>query len=147
VAETNGEVAVCPASAFQDLLGRNAAFAERIAVSLARTVVLLTDRLFELAVLEVRFRLYSELLRLARGGEATPDGVIIRDAPTHEKLAGIIGAQREAVTREFSYLTEEGVLRQGKGKREFVIVDLDRLRDMVQKRAGVTATQLVDWPL
>lgn len=145
VAETDGLVAVCPAAAFKALMGRNAAFAEKIAVSLARNVVLLTDRLFELAALEVRFRLYSELLRLARGGETTPKGVIVRNAPTHEQLAAIIGAQREAVTREFSYLTDEGVLK--KTQREIVITDLERLRDMVQKRAGVTATQLVDWPV
>ena len=145
VAETDGDVAVCPADAFQALMRRNAAFAKKIAVMLARNVVLLTDRLFELAALEVRFRLYSELLRLARSGDNTDEGVVIRSAPTHEQLAATIGAQREAVTREISYLSEQGVLK--KRRRQIVIADLDKLRDMVQRRAGVTATQVVDWPV
>jgi CRP/FNR family cyclic AMP-dependent transcriptional regulator len=146
VAESNGEVAVCSADAFKALMGRDAAFAQKIAAMLARTVVLLTDRLFELAALEVRFRLYSELLRLARSGESTADGIVIRNAPTHEQLAATIGAQREAVTREMSYLSdEEGVLK--KARREIVITDVDKLREILQRRAGVTATQVVDWPV
>lgn len=143
VAETDGEVAICPAAAFQALMESDAAFAKGIAIKLARNIVLLTDRLFELAALEVRFRLYSELLRLARTGETTDEGVVVRNAPTHEQLAAIIGAQREAVTREISYLSEEGVLH--KKRREIVITNLEKLRDMVQRRAGVTATQVVDW--
>lgn len=144
IAETDGLVAVCPAPVFQALMRGNAAFAEKIAVSLARNVVLLTDRLFELAALEVRFRLYSELLRLARAGETAPEGAVIRDAPTQDQLAATIGAQREAVSRELSYLADQGVLK--KGHRQLVITNIARLRDMVQKRAGVTATHLVDWP-
>jgi CRP/FNR family transcriptional regulator, cyclic AMP receptor protein len=145
VAETDGEVAICPADAFHALMGRDAAFTKKIAVLLARNVVRLTDRLFELAALEVRFRLYSELMRLARSGEQTAEGVLIRNPPTHEQLAATIGAQREAVTREFSYLSEQGVLN--KRRRELVIADLDKLRDIVQRRAGVMTTQVVDWPV
>jgi CRP/FNR family cyclic AMP-dependent transcriptional regulator len=121
----------------------NARFAEAIAVSLARNVVLLTDRLFELAALEVRFRLYAELLRLARNGEATDGGVLIRDAPTHETLASTIGAQREAVTREMSYLTAENIMVAW--KREVLITDMQRLQEMVRQRAGLTASQIADW--
>ncbi len=136
VAEWSGEL-------FQQTLRRNALFAEAIAVSLARRVALLTDRLFELATLEMRFRVYSELLRLARGGEATDDGVLIRNAPTHEMLAAAIGAQREAVTRELRHLASEGIIRQS--RRELVVLDIDQLRDIVRRRAGLTATQMVDW--
>jgi len=143
VASTAGLVAECPAEAFLSAMRCNAHFAEAVAASLARRVVLLTDRLFELAALEMRFRVYSELLRLARGGEQTPEGVLIRKAPTHEMIAAAIGAQREAVNRELRYLAGEGVIKQN--RREIVVLNMERLREMVQKRAGLTATQVVDW--
>lgn len=143
IAESDGLVAECPADEFCKLMLANAAFAQAIAASLARNVVFMTDRLFELAALEVRFRIYSELLRLTHGGDITDQGVIIRNAPTHEMIAATIGAQREAVTRELRYLASEGVLHQS--KREIVIGDIDRLRQMVERRAGLTATQVLDW--
>jgi CRP/FNR family cyclic AMP-dependent transcriptional regulator len=143
VADTDALIAEWSADTFQEMMRTNARFAEAIAVSLARNVVLLTDRLFELAALEVRFRLYAELLRLARNGEATDGGVLIRDAPTHETLASTIGAQREAVTREMSYLTAENIMVAW--KREVLITDMQRLQEMVRQRAGLTASQIADW--
>jgi CRP-like cAMP-binding protein len=143
IAEETGLLACCPGPAFLALMRRNAGLAEAVAASLARNVVLLTDRLFELAALEMRFRLYSELLRLARDGVCTEEGVQIRNAPTHDMLGAAIGAQREAVNRELQVLSAEGILRRR--RREIVITDIDRLRDMVKRRAGLTATQVVDW--
>jgi CRP-like cAMP-binding protein len=143
VADGEGLLAECPAAEFLDLMQNQPGFARAIAASLARTVVLLTDRLFELAALEVRFRVYAELLRLARSGECVDGGVLIRDAPTHEMIAAAIGAQREAVTRELRHLAGEGIVRQR--RREITITDPDRLKQMVRRRAGVTSTQLDDW--
>lgn len=143
IAETEALIAEWSAETFQETMRTNARFAEAIAVSLARNVVLLTDRLFELAALEVRFRLYAELLRLAQSAETTENGVLIREAPTHEMLASTIGAQREAVTREMSFLTTESIVVAS--KREILITDIQRLQDMVRARAGVTASQVVDW--
>jgi CRP-like cAMP-binding protein len=99
-AEADGLLAECSQQAFLALMARNGVFATAVAAHLARTVVALTDRVFELAALEMRFRLYAELLRLASGGEQTDGGILIREAPTHEAIAAAIGAQREAVTRE-----------------------------------------------
>jgi CRP/FNR family transcriptional regulator, cyclic AMP receptor protein len=142
-AETDGLIGECTAAAFRELMNRNAEFASAMAASLARNVVLLTDRLFELAALEMRFRVYAELLRLARSGETTAEGIMIRGAPTHELIAAAIGAQREQVTKELRTLAAEGLIRQG--RREILITDMEKLRTMVQRRAGVTATHVVDW--
>lgn len=144
-AETDGLLAECPAEAFLALIARNGAFATAVAAHLARTVVSLTDRVFELAALEVRFRIYAELLRLASAGEQTSEGLLIRNAPTHEAIAATVGAQREAVTRELRALTSEGLLRQT--KRELLILDMERLRDLVRRRAGHTTSEAVDWRL
>ncbi|MFT3726531.1 MAG: Crp/Fnr family transcriptional regulator [Terricaulis sp.] len=143
MAETAGVLAECTADAFMELLRSSPAFAEAISISLARNVVMLSDRVFELATLEVRFRIYAELLRLGRKGEMTDEGVLVRNAPTHETIAATVGAQREVVTREFRMISEEGIITSG--RRQFLIRDIDRLRDMMQRRAGITASQMMDW--
>lgn len=142
-AVTDGLLAECPAETFLALMNRNGAFATAIASHLGRTVVALTDRVFELAALEVRFRIYTELLRIAASGEQTSEGILIRDAPTHEAIASGVGAQREAVTRELRMLAGEGVLRQT--KRELLLLDIERLREHVLRRAGHMTSEAVDW--
>jgi CRP/FNR family transcriptional regulator, cyclic AMP receptor protein len=142
-ADTDGLLAECPADAFLALMARNGSFATEIASYLGRTVVALTDRVFELAVLEVRFRIYTELLRLAAGCEHTKEGVLIRNAPTHEAIASAVGAQREAVTRELGMLANEGLVRQT--GRELLILNIERLREIVLRRAGPMTSIAVDW--
>jgi CRP/FNR family cyclic AMP-dependent transcriptional regulator len=142
-AVTDGRLAECPAEAFLALMARNGSFATAIARNLGRTVGALTDRVFELAALEVRFRIYTELLRLAAGGEKTSEGVLVRNAPTHEAIASTVGAQREAVTRELRMLASESVLRQT--GREILILDLERVRELVLRRAGPMTSEAVDW--
>ncbi|MBX3430047.1 MAG: Crp/Fnr family transcriptional regulator [Hyphomonadaceae bacterium] len=145
VADTDGLLAECPAEAFLALMARDGAFATAVAAHLARNVVQLTDRVFELAALETRFRVYAELLRLAASGEAVDRGILIRDAPTHETIAATIGAQREAVNRELRVLANAGLIEQG--RRELLILDVDRLRDALRRRAGTTTSDAVDWRL
>lgn len=142
MAETTGVVAECDAESFMALFRTSPAFAVDLAAFLARSVVLLSDRVFELAALEVRFRIYAELLRLAREGEQTADGVVIRNAPTHETLAAMVGAQREVVTRELRIIAAEGIIKSA--RRQLTICDIRRLREMMQRRAGITASQFMD---
>lgn len=142
-ADGDGLLAACPDDAFEQLLRENGAVALAVARVLARLTVSLTDRLFETAALEVRFRIQSELLRLAKGREQTPAGIVIDPAPTHQKIAAAVGTHREAVTKEFRELTAENILRQ-KG-RQLVILDIQRLRQHLQKYAGLTASLVVDW--
>lgn len=142
-ADSDGLLAVCPDDAFEQLLRENGAVALAVARVLARLTVSLTDRLFETAALEVRFRIQSELLRLAKGGDQTPAGIVIKPAPTHQRIATAVGTYREAVTKEFGELAADNILKQ-KG-RQLVILDIKRLRQLLQKHAGLTASLVVDW--
>lgn len=145
VAETDGLIAECPADAFRNLMDRSSAFATAVAAHLARNVVALTDRVFELATLEMRFRVYAELLRLSAAGERLEHGIAIRNAPTHEAIAATVGAQREAVNRELRALATNGVIRQS--RREILILKVEWLRDELRRRAGATTSDAVDWRL
>jgi len=144
IAETDGLIAECSQAAFVSLMQQDARLATSIAANLSRIVVQLTERVFELAALEVRFRIYAELLRLAANGETADHGaVVIHGAPTHETIATAVGAQREAVTRELRQLASEGVVRQE--KRDLIILKLERLRSLVRQRAGDTTSDAIDW--
>lgn len=123
-----------PGSSFQRMLGAHAPFAAKLAIDLAHSVVHLTERVYELAALEVRFRLYGQLLRLANRAIGEGDPIVIAPAPTHAELAEMIGAQREAVTRELGCLVREGVLQLERAR--IVIIDMERLTGMFAKRAG-----------
>jgi CRP-like cAMP-binding protein len=74
-ADTDGLIAECTAETFLGLMADDGAFATAVAAHLARNVVALTDRVFELAALEMRFRVYAELLRLAATGEQVDQGI------------------------------------------------------------------------
>lgn len=119
---------------FKRLLREQAPFGARLAIDLAHSVVRLTEQVYELAALEMRFRLYGQLLRLANGAPRAGEAFVIHPAPTHAELAQMIGAQREAVTRELNYLAREGIVRSERS--QIVILDMARLTDMFAKRAG-----------
>jgi hypothetical protein len=70
---------------------------------------------------------------------------LVRPAPTQEAIAVAIGAQREAVNREFRTLANNGVIRQV--KRELIILDVEWLRDELRRRAGSTTSDAVGWRL
>src|SRR5262249_26943485 len=82
----------------------------------------LTEQVFELSALNVRTRIHCELLRLAQKGEAKSGGVLVRPAPTHAELASRIGTHREAITREMRALSDENIIRYGRGS--LTIIDL-----------------------
>lgn len=137
-------LAECPQAVFLSFMERYPAFGATVAISLARMVAELTERMFELGTLALRFRLYGELLRLAKQGTATPDGVLIKGAPTQDAIASTIGAGREPVAKEFGFLKSEGLLVQ-RG-RELLIRDIDELRRLMQERSGVAVSHVTDWP-
>ncbi len=143
VADSAGELLELPGVTWRSFLETMPRLAMALLEAMARQVTVLGDRVYELAALETRFRLYLELLRLARGHRVTPLGIIIAPAPTHEQIAQSIGAQREAVTRELRQLGKEGVLLHRRG--EIVIKREDELRQRVERRAGLAASYVMDW--
>jgi CRP/FNR family cyclic AMP-dependent transcriptional regulator len=74
------------------------------------------QKIGSLALLDVYGRVARALLDLARKeGEKTDAGVIVKDRPTHQQIAGMVGTSRETVSRVMSELQRQGYLRtQGK---------------------------------
>jgi CRP/FNR family transcriptional regulator, cyclic AMP receptor protein len=111
---------------------------EKPAVGL-QLVHLLSDRLStyetrlqDLGLKEVPARLASLILLLVEGeGIRTTEGYKIPTRYTHQQLATMIGANREAVTRAFTRLREVGTVEV---KRRYIHVgDLDVLKTVAEE--------------
>lgn len=111
VAQEAGRAAWVTQADFQALL-RTPEFGGWMHLHFAERIRSLSERVYEFGTLLVRERLGRELLRLAREvGEG--DGPHILDpAPVHLELAARIATHREAVSREMSNLSRQGVLRR-----------------------------------
>ncbi len=68
------------------------------------------DRKIEsLALMDVSGRVATVLLQIAEEvGEPTPDGVAIRNRPTHQQIANMAGTTRETVSRAMKRLEQQG---------------------------------------
>ena len=84
-----------------------------------------TDRKIEgLALSDVTGRITQTLLQLAEDhGSPTPDGVLIKNRPTHQDLANMSGTTRETVSRILKRLENQGYIMP-KG-RDLLIVGAD----------------------
>jgi CRP/FNR family cyclic AMP-dependent transcriptional regulator len=94
---------------------------EELATRLRRT----DDQVEGLALLDVHHRVAKTLLRLAQdGGQACPEGIIIRRRPTHQQLANMSGTTRETVTRALKQLQTEGYIRIS-GRQIVILADAE----------------------
>lgn len=126
---TQGEVCAVPAGVFREIVFASPTVADRLLRLLAQRVRELNARLTEHAVLDLRHRLYAELLRLSapRGGH--PGERVISPPPYHHVLAARIGCRREQVTREFTTLSRDGIVERTRGA--LVLRQPELLRDRV----------------
>ena len=88
-----------------------------------------TDRKIEgLALSDVTGRITQTVLQLAEEqGEPTPEGVLVRNRPTHQDLANMSGTTRETVSRVLKRLETQGyIVHRGK---DLLIVGSESLTD------------------
>jgi CRP/FNR family cyclic AMP-dependent transcriptional regulator len=113
---TRGEVCVMSAAVFRELIFSSHEVTDRLLRLLSGRIRELNNRLMEQTVLDLRHRLYSELLRMsharaAHGGSER----VVTPPPFHHILASRIGCRREQVTREFTLMTQEGLIERTRG--------------------------------
>ncbi|GJE59878.1 Crp/Fnr family transcriptional regulator [Methylobacterium trifolii] len=114
---TRGEVCVVPAAVFRQMIFASEAIADRLFRLLAKRVRELNTRLMEHALLDLRHRLYAELLRLSvpRTGGSGAGERVVSPPPYHHVLAARIGCRREQVTREFTVMASDGLVDRTRG--------------------------------
>ncbi len=88
------------------------------------------QKIGSLALLDVYGRVARALLDLAKKeGELTDEGTVVKDRPTHQQIAGMIGTSRETVSRVMSDLQKKGFLRTT--GRRLVLTSQKSLEDSV----------------
>lgn len=112
---TRGEACVMPASVFKELLFSNRPVSERLFCLMASRIRELNARFMEQTVLDLRHRLYSELLRLSSPRQDRSGERVITPPPFHHIVAARIGCRREQITREFTMLSQEGLIERTRG--------------------------------
>jgi CRP/FNR family transcriptional regulator len=118
----------------KELVMRRPEVGLRIASLAGERLALSEDRATDLAHKEVPGRLASLLLRLLENeGVVTPRGYEITTRYTHQQIASMIGANREAVTRAFGLLRGLGA------------VEIDRRLVRVTDMEGLERAAVSQW--
>jgi CRP-like cAMP-binding protein len=91
------------------------ALCDRLLLLLANRIRDLNERLFQRNVLDVRHRLYADLIRLSRPRGGHDGQRILSPPPPHHDLAARIGCRREQVSREISAMEVEGLAEKTRG--------------------------------
>jgi CRP-like cAMP-binding protein len=129
LAVTNATVALMPAATFRKVLHEYSDVCDQILAVLVGQIRMLSNRAYESAGLDVRHRLWAELLRLARSGRMGDGGMTLSPPPTHAELAARIGSHREAITRELNAMERSGLIERRRNAIE--LRDPERIRGMV----------------
>lgn len=115
VAMTNVTIAKMPAQVFKDLAKRHGFICYRILERAIQQIRYLSERISEFRTLDVRHRIYVELLRLSRPPAVEGGESIISPPPTHQEIADRVSTRREAVARELKQLERDGLLYRRRG--------------------------------
>jgi CRP/FNR family transcriptional regulator, cyclic AMP receptor protein len=98
--------------AFEQAVGRNPEAGLRLSRVLADRIGVLEERLADVAYREVPARLAGAILRLVESeGVMGREGARLPTPYTHEQLASMIGANREATTRALGALRRRGIVQ------------------------------------
>jgi CRP/FNR family transcriptional regulator, cyclic AMP receptor protein len=112
---TKAELLLVPPTAFREIVFHTPAICERLLRLLTGRVRELNTRLFERSVLDLRHRLYSELLRMSAPRKGHEGQGIVSPPPFQHDLAARIGCRREQVSRELGAMIEEGLAEKIRG--------------------------------
>lgn len=109
----------------------------RIAIRIARLlggqVARLEERLADLALRPLAARVASTLLSLAGTARTARFGQNRPVRLTHEQIAGLLGAAREATSKTLADFASQGIIRQGWGR--ITIQNVAALRSMARSTA------------
>ena len=135
VATTDVTVARMPASVFRAAVHRHPDVADQFLAFLVGQIRLLSNRVNEFTVLDVRHRIYAELLRLSRPDPSAPQRAIISPPPVHAEIAARVSTRREAVAREFATLERARLIERRRGA--IVLTDPARLGRLIEEAQGL----------
>ena len=131
LADTDVVIARMPRGVFRTLLDRHPDVRDQILLRVAKIIHTLTDRVRDFSMLDVRHRIYADLLRLSRPKADAANRAVISPPPTLAAIAARISTRREAVAREMKALERAGLIERTRGA--LLLTDTNQLRRMVKR--------------
>jgi CRP/FNR family cyclic AMP-dependent transcriptional regulator len=129
LAVTDVTIARMPPSVFLAALHEHPDVCDQLLALLARQVRVLANRVNEFTTLDVRHRIYAELLRLSRPEPGRPKRGLISPPPIHAEIAARVSTRREAVARELKALERAALIERRRGA--IVLTDMEQLRKLI----------------
>lgn len=128
-------VATMRPSHFTAMLESHPSIAMKVMLEFTRIIRASTDRIMDLSTLGANNRVHAELLRQARVVGTDESGTArISPIPVHSDIASRVSTTRETVARVLNDLARKKIVERQ--KNALVIVDVDRLEDMVEEVRG-----------
>lgn len=114
---------------FLDFVRNSPDIALNILAELSRRLRRTDEKIASLALLDVYGRVAHALIELAKNeGEEVDEGILIRERPTQQDLANMIGTSRETVSRVLRDLARSGLIAVS-GKKVIILGDLHDFED------------------
>jgi len=129
MALTEVTIARMPASVFRTMIHAHSDVCDQLLALLASQIRTLANRVNEFANLDAKYRIYAEILRLARPVADNPKQALVSPPPAHTEIAARVSIRREAVARELKSLERTGMIERRRGA--LVITDVARLRKAI----------------
>lgn len=117
------EVMMLRREAFLQMIEDHPVIRDRIMQRLALRVRELTTRSSQLSTQSVDQRVKAYIARTAMDAGAFHPGGVLKGLPTQSEIAGLIGANREAVSRAISHMKRSGVIEAGRQRITLVQPD------------------------
>ncbi len=119
---------------FLEVLETHPSVAIKVMRHLAGIVRSSTDRIMDLSTLAAHNRVQAEILRRSRLSLDAGGPAAVSPVPKFGDLASRVSTTRETVSRVINDLARKGVLERTPDS--LVVLDLDRLKSMVEKMRG-----------
>ena len=129
-AQTDVVIARMPRTVFRATMLRYPDAADQMLRRLTGIIRSLTNRVREFSTLDVKYRVYAELLRLSQPRPGKTDQAAISPPPVQAAIAARVSTRRETVAREMKALERDGLIERKRGV--LVLTDTKRLQCMIK---------------
>jgi CRP/FNR family cyclic AMP-dependent transcriptional regulator len=125
LAITDATIACMSAPVFREILHKHPDVSEHLLKHLVARIRTLDQRINEFSSMDVKHRIYAELLRRSRADPTDDHRAVVSPPPLHADIAARVSTRREMVARELKALERGGLLIKRRGA--FVITDVPAL--------------------
>jgi CRP/FNR family cyclic AMP-dependent transcriptional regulator len=132
LAITDATIACMPAAVFREILHKHPQVSEHLLKQLVARIRMLDQRINEFSSMDVKHRIYAELLRRSRVDPTDERRAVVSPPPVHADIAARVSTRREMVARELKAIEREGLLTKRRGA--FVITNVPELLQRLQAR-------------